>query len=1514
MTTRPLATPAFSRFVAAIVAFAVVAFAALGASSPAAATTNVDVTIKVVNSAGTPLTGVTVYAVAIENGAPFGGYDAWVEATPVVGKPGYYVAASLEERAYTLTLEPSGTASTTSFAQLLGGVSDWVHASTFTPGPALTELDVSLAGNAVITGKITSPTGAAIKGATVYAHYYDGSTWSEYSRATTNSSGNYTLTEIDPGSYKLEVVKEGSYPTIYSGSAASFEDATPINVALGTKATANVKFRSGGTITGVVRYQIYEQENAPNYALPGAYPIAYPLIGSPNAFTGFDREASFLGSRSTSTGAWSIKGLPDGYYMVVLQSFYSDVTSGSTPVGSGLSAAPFDYTIAALKVTAGKTTVAPKTVLDDHANAFPIRISAIKPSPSFAAIPGSTVIIERSDIGVYITGVTDASGNFTTGTDTYPRGQYTVTVIGPDDLWEPQTITYSLADSVKAVLLQPMNVITYTSAPSIAETATAVGTEYAVAATPNQSANVTYQWLRDGKAIFGANAASYTSRGVDFGSTLSVRVRASVDFKASAFATVTAATVTEGPQPTPVVDPAISGSSEAIVGNTLHVSPGTWSVTGTRQAFEWFIDGVSTGNTTSSYLIGIDDLDHELTVHVTASKFGHPDSDVFVSAGVTPTTAPAPEPLSSLPITSTTKGLSLGQRKYTISAGKWSASALTYSYSWRLGDVEFASATTFIDLPSYNALPLSVVVTATRDGFETAHVSQVVRKAVPGLINDGAPLVAHESTDPVASSVDSVVVGEELFVSSTGAWSTADPEVSAETFTYQWYRAGSTGSPKAISGATASTYVVKDVDVNYSLSVAVTAHAATYADAQATAFAGKAIASSLLQESPASVVVTGSGAPGAKAIVAVTAWPVSGVKMTYQWFVCLPSVCPEPFGVSGYSKISTAKSSSYVPTSSQQNGKVYVEVTAKRTGYLSVTVLSPAFDIAAKDLIPVESAPAIVAGSDGDAHTGKTVSLRPAKYPLSSISRSYQWQVCASDTDCSDELNWIKATGGGATSTSFKPNSADFGIGETQLRVVERASKSGHIPVFTASEPVEIGLGSFTVSKPKISASGSLYTISAAKSSLGTSASIEWLRGDVVDHVGDTQRSYPWPNGDTSKVTWVRVTYAPQGYAKQDFGLIAQTSTTAITAKPFTIVGDSYGQKLTLSDDKPLNIPSYLKPYVSVTYMWTVDSYYTKPKTTTPYFTPPASAIYKQVRVIVTLTGVTTYPAQSDAYVELQPGNAPTVTKEPVLSHSASLAVGSTVKVSKPTFSPSASAVKYQWQRSADDATWSPITGATSSSYKVVNDDVDSYLRAVVTGTRTGFDDSPAPTASVHIDQLGTIESFSAPTISTETSVGSSVAVGVGEWTSGVTFTYQWYNSGTPIPGATGATYVPVPTLVGNELSVVVTAHKTGYVDLAVGSNMVRVGEGAAPTALVLPAVSGLGTSVSPLTASTGSWTVGGLEYAFQWYSDGSPIAEATTSTFVLDGQARESMSVTITTKRAGFAAGQVTVSLGSDL
>jgi hypothetical protein len=133
------------------------------------------------------------------------------------------------------------------------------------------------------------------------------------------------------------------------------------------------------------------------------------------------------------------------------------------------------------------------------------------------------------------------------------------------------------------------------------------------------------------------------------------------------------------------------------------------------------------------------------------------------------------------------------------------------------------------------------------------------------------------------------------------------------------------------------------------------------------------------------------------------------------------------------------------------------------------------------------------------------------------------------------------------------------------------------------------------------------------------------------------------------------------------------------------------------------------------------------------------------------------------------------------------------------------------------------------------------------------------------------------PAISGTPVYKGSLSASPGTWDPAeATYAFRWLRDGTPIAGATAATYHPVLADIGSRLSVEVTAsHRDHAPGIAVSAETTVVRR-AALALLSRPVISGKRRYLHTLTASKGEWAQQIDRFSFRWLRDGTPIAGAT--------------------------------------
>lgn len=407
---------------------------------------------------------------------------------------------------------------------------------------------------------------------------------------------------------------------------------------------------------------------------------------------------------------------------------------------------------------------------------------------------------------------------------------------------------------------------------------------------------LSYQWFRDGVAIAGATTPSRVATADDAGKVLSVAVTGTKSGYPSKTLTSdgTAAVLTGNLL---AGTPTISGSTT--VGSTLTAATGTWGPGPVAYAYQWYRSGVAiTGATSATLVLTGDDAGKAITVKVTGSKAGYTPVEK-TSAG----TAAVANGTLSAPVPTITGTVKVGYR-LTANPGTWGPAPVTLAYQWKRAGVNIvgATASTYVATSADLGKSLTVTVTGSKAGYTT------VAKNSAGT----AAVAAGTLTAPVPTITGTVKVGYAL-TANPGAWT------SGTTLRYQWYRSG-----VAISGATASKYVLNGSDYNKLISVRVTGSKAGYTTVtKASANTRAVVAGTLVAGTP---TISGTARSGYTLTAKPGTW-TAGTTLRYQWYRS---------GVA----ISGATAATYRLVTADRYDTIKVRVVGSKAGYTSVTKFS----------------------------------------------------------------------------------------------------------------------------------------------------------------------------------------------------------------------------------------------------------------------------------------------------------------------------------------------------------------------------------------------------------------------------------------------------------------------------------------------------------------------------------------------------------------------------------------------
>lgn len=255
--------------------------------------------------------------------------------------------------------------------------------------------------------------------------------------------------------------------------------------------------------------------------------------------------------------------------------------------------------------------------------------------------------------------------------------------------------------------------------------------------------------------------------------------------------------------------------------------------------------------------------------------------------------------------------------------------------------------------------------------------------------------------------------------------------------------------------------------------------------------------------------------------------------------------------------------------------------------------------------------------------------------------------------------------------------------------------------------------------------------------------------------------------------------------------------------------------------------------------------------------------------------------ATTEQYVDFYADGLGTVTSggaDVTSSNPDGLSVGDTATVStysveESVWDPQAT-LSYQWYSTTPGSEEEPtlIAGATSASFAVTDAQLGKVVYAVITARRTNYVAAEQYSQWSEVVTGPTLQAAN-PVITGTLKVGSRLTATAGKWnTTGVVNTYRWSVYGTPISGATSATYVIPAKYAGNQLTVTVTGKKPGFTSVSKSTTTKAV-----PflkfTKTATPTISGTAKVGNTLKAKAGTWSPSGVTFFYTWRANGKDFA-----------------------------------------
>jgi hypothetical protein len=718
---------------------------------------------------------------------------------------------------------------------------------------------------------------------------------------------------------------------------------------------------------------------------------------------------------------------------------------------------------------------------------------------------------------------------------------------------------------------------------------------------------------------------------------------------------------------------------------------------------------------------------------------------------------------------------------------------------------------------------------------------------------------------PVASlslpKISGTAMSGATLTASAGSW-----YPSSGTRAYQWNADG-----VKIAGATAAKFVLTPAQAGKKITVTVTASSPLFRSTSATSAPTAAVGLPSVVNT-ARPSVTGIAATGQVLTGTPGTW-TGATAFDYQW-------------LTDGEKISGANAATYTIPEGMAGHAISLRVTGKAAGYLPVTAESDATAAVTENAVSLTGFTVI----SGDAVQGKTLTVSGGTWSPSGVQLAYQWLA--------DGKPIPGATGKTFTLTAGQVGQA-IGLeivgtrdGFTSLTMYPFKTKPVLAPLVWGPLPVVTG-------KPEI---GQTLTLTPGTWTAGAALKYQWIaNGQFI--AGATGPTLTLTSAHVGKKITAAVSGSLDGYRPTSR---YSAATAAVTDM---VVTNTMAPGVTGSRTKFSTLtarPGTWNPGgVSLSYEWLRNGQSIAGATASTYRLTAADVGQR-----VTVRVYATKPGYVKSYATAAEGGPVAdlyVTSSQNAALSGTSVVGYTLRVTAGTWT-TGTAVSYRWLRDGQ-----AISGATGSSYTLTKADAGRRISAVVTGAKRDYVTRTTTSAATGAVSVGFIKSTSAARISGGIHALNRLTAVGGTWNvAGVTVSRQWLRNGSPIAGATGATYDLTVADVGKTITLRTAATKATYRGVTTVS---------APTAVILrpeilstarPALLGSSRAGSNMGVSTGSWNTDKVSLKYQWYANGVAIPGAVYNIYSTSlSQLGKTITVKVTASKSGYISASV-VTAGS--